>query len=190
MTQVVLVRHGATEWSRTGRHTGRTDVPLEEPGRDAARRLGPALAAWTFVSTVTSPLSRAAETAALAGFGGATRDPRLQEWHYGTAEGRTTVDMRATDPSWSVWTSPMVEGETIEEVAARVDEVVEELRQAAGPVLVFAHGHLLRILAARWLGLDAHWGRALLLDPATISLLGTDRGTAVIERWNAPISAP
>jgi probable phosphoglycerate mutase len=180
-----LVRHGETEWARLGRHTGRTDVPLTEVGRDQARVLGRRLAGHTFGLVLTSPLSRASETAALAGFGRvAAVDPDLREWDYGALEGRLTADIRVDYPGWSIWTGPWPDGETVEEVGARADRVIGRARAADGDVLVFAHGHLLRVLAARWLGLPPAQGRLFALGTATLSILGWERENAVIETWN------
>jgi probable phosphoglycerate mutase len=185
---IVLIRHGATEWSTSRRHTGRTDIPLTDEGRAQAASLAPLLAGLHPDRVMTSPLSRARETCALAGFGDqAEVDDRLVEWDYGEAEGRTTAEIRQElDPLWSVWTHGVQEAETLGSVAARVDGVIADLR--AGPadakVLVFAHAHLLRIFGARWCGLHALVGQNLVLDPASISILGTERETPVIERWN------
>lgn len=185
---IVLVRHGATAWSTSRRHTGRTDIPLTDEGRAQASALAPVLAGLRPDRVLTSPLTRARETCALAGFGDqAEADDRLLEWDYGAAEGRTTADIRTElDPLWSVWTHPIQEAETLGSVASRVDGVIADLR--AGPpdarVLVFAHAHLLRIFGARWCGLHALAGQNLVLDPASISVLGSERETAVIERWN------
>jgi probable phosphoglycerate mutase len=180
-----LVRHGETEWARLGRHTGRTDVPLTDTGRDQARALGRRLAGHAFAVVMTSPLSRAAETAALAGFGDAAIvDPDLQEWDYGALEGRLTTDIRDDYPGWSIWTGPWPKGETADEVATRADRVIARAREAPGDVLVFAHGHLLRVLAARWLALPPASGGLFALTTATLSILGWERETAVIEAWN------
>jgi broad specificity phosphatase PhoE len=180
-----LVRHGETEWARLGRHTGRTDIPLTETGRAQARVLGRRLAGHTFGLVLTSPLSRASETAALAGFGGvAIVDPDLREWDYGALEGRLTADIRVDYPGWTIWTGPWPEGETVEEVGARADRVVERARAAGSDVLVFAHGHLLRVLAARWLDLPPDSGRLFALGTATLSVLGWERENPVIETWN------
>jgi broad specificity phosphatase PhoE len=180
-----LVRHGETEWARLGRHTGRTDVPLTDTGRQQARALGRRLAGHTFELVMTSPLSRAAETAALAGFGDvAVVDPDLQEWDYGALEGRLTADIRDDFPGWTIWTGPWPDGETIDEVAARADRVIARVRTTGGDVLVFAHGHFLRVLAARWLGLPPASGGLFALTTATLSILGWERDTAVIETWN------
>ncbi|MEA2653134.1 MAG: hypothetical protein QOI37_361 [Chloroflexota bacterium] len=180
-----LIRHGETEWARLGRHTGRTDVPLTETGRDQARALGRRLAGHRFDLVLTSPLSRASETAALAGFGaGAVVDPDLREWDYGIFEGRLTSEIRADVPGWSIWTGPWPEGETATQVGARADRVLERARAIDGDVLVFAHGHLLRVLAARWLGLPPTSGSLFSLSTATLSILGWERENAVIETWN------
>ncbi|HWJ97704.1 MAG TPA: histidine phosphatase family protein [Acidimicrobiales bacterium] len=185
---IVLVRHGATAWSTARRHTGRTDVPLTDEGRAQASALAPVLAGLRPDRVLTSPLSRATETCALAGFGDqAEADDRLLEWDYGDAEGRTTAEIREDlDPLWSVWTHPIAGAEPLASVAARVDGVIADLRAGDGDpvVLVFAHAHLLRILGARWCGLDAVAGQSLVLDPASVSVLGNERETPVIERWN------
>ncbi len=180
-----LVRHGETEWSRLGRHTGRTDVPLTDGGRAQARSVVRKLDGRTFELVLSSPLARALETARLAGFAGQveTTDDLL-EWDYGADEGRTTAEIRLDRPGWTVWRDGPLDGETSEEVAARVDRVIERVRSAEGDVLVFAHGHLLRVLAARWLGEPPTEGRLYALSTATVSVLGWERDTAVIERWN------
>jgi len=182
--QTTLARHGATEWSRTGRHTGRTDVPLTDLGREQAIALGRRLAGHRFALVLTSPLSRAADTARLAGFPGATIEPDLMEWDYGQLEGRKFVDIRRDMPDWTIWQGPWPGGETVEEVGARADRVIARMRAADGDVLVFAHGHLLRVVGARWLGLPAASGGHLALSTATISILGWDRESPVIETWN------
>jgi broad specificity phosphatase PhoE len=183
--ELVLVRHGETEWSRTGRHTGRTDVPLSAKGRREARALGAQLAGRRFVRVLTSPAARAVETCRLAGFGDRreTRD-ELREWDYGGYEGRTTAEIRAERPGWSLWRDGVPSGETLAEVGARADELLAELEAGSGSVLVFGHGHLLRVLAVRWLDLDPDSGRLLALDPATISILGYEHEQRVIRRWN------
>ena len=183
--QLWLVRHGETEWARLGRHTGRTDIPLTEAGREQARALGRRLAGVPFGLVVTSPLSRAAETAALAGLGdAAVVDPDLREWHYGALEGRTTIDIRKDLPGWSIWKGPWPEGETVDEVGARADRVLARLRDAEGNVAIFSHGHVLRVLAARWLALPPASGRSFALATATLSILGSEREHPVIETWN------
>ncbi len=179
--EVVLVRHGETEWSRAGRHTGRTDVPLTEQGRRDAEALGAVLRERRFALVLTSPLQRAAETCRLAGLGdvAVVRD-ELREWDYGEYEGLKTVDIRRERPGWSVWADDIPGGESLTEVGERADRVVAELRSSDGDVAVFAHGHLLRILAARWLGLEPAAGRLFALDVGTISVLGYERENAVL----------
>jgi len=182
---VWLVRHGETAWARDGRHTGRTDIPLTDIGRAQARALGRRLAGHAFDLVLTSPLSRASETTTLAGFGGVARpDADLQEWDYGAFEGRTSAEIRADHPGWTIWQGPWPDGETIDEIASRADRVVEQARATAGDVLVVAHGHLLRVLAARWLGLPPASGALFALGTATVSVLGWERETPVIEAWN------
>jgi probable phosphoglycerate mutase len=183
-----LVRHGETEWARRGRHTGRTDVPLTERGREEARQLGRRLAGHRFGLVLTSPLSRAAETAAIAGFGAVVRaDPDLQEWDYGSFEGRETADIRAEYPGWTIWRGPWPGGERIAQVATRADRVVAMVRAdpSGDDALVFAHGHLLRVLAARWLGLPPESGGWFALDTGSISVLGWEHGQPVVRTWNA-----
>lgn len=188
-TELVLVRHGETEWSRDGKHTGNTDVPLTERGREQARALGAALEGRTFTRVLTSPLARAAETARLAGYEVAEERDELREWDYGAYEGRRTVDIREERPGWTLWTDGVPAGETAADVAARVDAVLDELRATEGAVLVFAHGHLLRVLAVRWIGLEPEAGRLFALDPATVSVLAFERETPVIRVWNAPATS-
>jgi broad specificity phosphatase PhoE len=183
--EIVLARHGETEWSKSGQHTGRTDIPLTENGERGARALGPALSHWDFALVLTSPLSRARETCRLAGLGDhAQVREDLCEWDYGEYDGRTTADIRKERPGWAIFKDGVIGGETVDEVGVRVDRVIAEAAAADGPVALFAHGHLLRILAARWLGLEAAGGRLFALDPATISVLGYERETRVIRRWN------
>ena len=185
--EVVLVRHGETEWSASGRHTGRTDVPLTGAGREQALALGECLRPWRFDLVLTSPLRRAAETCRLAGLADRA-DVRedLREWDYGEYEGRTTPDIRKELPGWSVWTGGVPGGETVKEVGRRADRVIEEVRAVDGDVALFAHGHVLRVLAARWIGLPADRGRSLALHTATIAVLGFERETPVLVRWNEP----
>lgn len=182
-----LVRHGETEWARLGRHTGRTDVTLTDLGREQARALGRRLVGHSFRLVLTSPLSRARETASLAGFGAVVQpDPDLMEWDYGSLEGRETSEIRASYPGWTIWRGPWPGGETITQVAERADRIVARVRSGnvAGDALVFAHGHLLRVLAARWLGLSPESGGLFALDTATISALGWERGSPVVVTWN------
>jgi probable phosphoglycerate mutase len=188
--QLWLARHGETEWAALGRHTGRTDVPLTEIGRAQARELGDRLRGRRFTLVLSSPLARAAETSRLAGFGDVmVLDPDLQEWNYGDLEGRRSDDIRKDIPGWTIWRGPWPGGERIDDVAARADRVVARVRAVDGNVLVFAHGHLLRVLAARWLGLPGTAGGMFALSTATISLLGWERGLPVIERWNETCEA-
>jgi broad specificity phosphatase PhoE len=187
--EVVLVRHGETEWSRAGKHTGRTDVPLTEQGRREAEAVGAALRDRDFALVLTSPLGRAAESCRLAGFGDrAVERDELMEWDYGAYEGRTTLDIRKERPGWSLWRDGVPEGETATQVGERVDRVIAELGSIDGDALLFAHGHLLRVLAARWLGLEPGAGRLFALDPATLSTLGYERETPVMQLWNQPVA--
>jgi broad specificity phosphatase PhoE len=184
---VVLVRHGQTEWSATGRHTGHTDVPLTATGRTEAERLGAALTDRSPVLVLTSPRSRARDTAALAGLAPAEVDDDLDEWGYGDYEGLTTPEIRETVPGWTVWTHPTPGGETSAEVTARVDRVLARVAAAAGPgddVVIVAHGHLLRVLGARWVGQPATFGQRLALGTASVCVLGHEHGVPVIDAWN------
>ena len=189
--QIVLVRHGETEWSRDLRHTGRTDIPLTERGREEAHALGHALAEWRFARVFTSPLGRAVETCRLAGFGEVgERTEALLEWDYGEYEGITTKEIRAERPGWFLWRDGCPGGETADQVGARVDPLVAELKGEEGDVAMFAHGHVLRVLAARWLRLPPRDGALFALYTATLSVLGFERETAVIKRWNSPVPSP
>ena len=186
--ELVLVRHGETEWSRSGRHTGRTEVELTEHGREQAKAVGAALRNRDFALVLTSPLGRALETCGLAGFGDrAVQRNELMEWDYGSYEGRTTAEIREEWPGWTLWGDGVPGGETVEEIGERVDRVLGELRSVDGDALLFAHGHVLRVLTARWLELDPDAGRLFALDPATISTLGYERETAVVQLWNQPV---
>jgi broad specificity phosphatase PhoE len=185
---VVVVRHGETEWSRAGRHTGRTDVPLTEDGRRAAARLAPLLASRSFARVLTSPLVRARETCELAGLAASAQvDDDLVEWDYGEYEGRTTAAIRAERPGWSLWSDGAPGGEDAAAVGLRVDRVIARLRAVSGDAAVFAHAHVLRVLAARWVDLDPTDGARFALDPARPSTLGYERETAVIREWNVPV---
>jgi broad specificity phosphatase PhoE len=182
---VVLVRHGETEWSRTGKHTGRTDVELTDRGRAQARALGEALRGRRFELVLTSPLGRALETCRIAGLADAVQQrDELLEWDYGDYEARTTPDIREERPGWTLWRDGVPGGEAAAEVGTRVDRVIAELRPLAGDAAVFAHGHVLRVLTARWLGLEPQAGRLFALDTSTVSTLGYERETAVIRTWN------
>ena len=185
---VVLVRHGETLWSLSGQHTGSTDIPLTPAGEAAARALAPALAPMPFTRIWCSPLARAQRTAELAGYGDRLQlDVDLVEWNYGAYEGRTSAEIQATTPGWLVFRDGCPEGESPEAVGARVDRVIARLRQGSGPTLVVAHGHLLRVLAARWLGLPPLAGSHFLLDTTTISVLSAYRGEPALGCWNAPV---
>jgi len=184
---VVLVRHGETEWSRNGRHTGRTDLPLTEEGERNAVALAAPLRAWQFALVLTSPLRRAVETCRLAGYGTqAQLRPDLMEWDYGRYEGLTSRQIAAQNPGWSLWRDGGPDGETPADVGHRVDRVIAEIRRAAGDVLIFAHGHVLRVLAARWLGEPPAGGRHYALQTAALSVLGYEHENSVISRWNLP----
>ena len=182
--QVWLVRHGATEWSQNGRHTGRSDIPLEDLGRRQAEGLRTRLAHHHFELVLTSPLQRAQETATLAGFGEAQPDPDLMEWDYGEYDGLTSAQIRERDPAWSLWRAGAPGGEAPGEVGRRADRVVARLRQATGDSLVFSHGHFLRVLAARWLGLDTSAGRYFYLGTAGVGVLGYEQDKPVVRAWN------
>lgn len=189
--RLVLLRHGETEWSRTGRHTGTTDVPLTTSGERDARRLAPRLAGFDLVLVLSSPLSRARRTAELAGLD-PTTDDDLVEWDYGGYEGLTTSEIRDRlgDPTWTVFADGVVPGatpgETVEEVAARASRVLARVAEplARGDVALVAHGHLLRILAATWLRQDARFGARLLLDAGAVCVLDHERGVPAIRAWN------
>ena len=186
-TQIVLVRHGETEWSRDHRHTGRTDIGLTANGEREARSVGETLVHWNFVARFTSPLQRAARTAELSGVPGSfTVVDDLMEWDYGVYEGRRTVDIREDEPGWSKWLNPLAEGESVEDVGQRSDRAIEIIAEAAtaGPTIVFAHGHLLAILIARWLGLEAADGRRFVLETGTVTVLGVKRDDRVLRLMN------
>ncbi|WP_223637520.1 histidine phosphatase family protein [Corallococcus sp. EGB] len=185
--QVVLVRHGETEWSRSSQHTGRTDLPLLEEGRRMAERLRAPLSKWRFAAVWTSPLTRALETCVLAGYGDVARKKDdLREFDYGDYEGRTGADIRTTRPGWTLWKDGVPNGETMEEVGARADRIIAEARALQDDVLLFSHGHMLRILASRWLGLPPDGGRLFHLGTASISVLGSEAGGSqpVLVSWN------
>jgi broad specificity phosphatase PhoE len=186
--EVMLVRHGETEWSRTLKHTGRTDVPLTEAGRRQAALLREAVAGRRFERVLTSPLGRAVETCRLAGLGErAERNEALLEWDYGEYEGATTDEIRKGRPSWLLWRDGCPAGETAAEVGARVDPLIAELQAPRGDTILFAHGHVLRVLAARWLGLGPESGSLFALSTATLSVLGFEREIAVLKRWNVAV---
>jgi broad specificity phosphatase PhoE len=200
MGELIILRHGETEWSRTGRHTGRTDVALTARGEEQARALAPAVAGLEPVRVVTSPAGRARRTAELAGLAGAPAavDPDLWEWDYGGYEGRTTAEIRAERPGWFLWEDGVVPGdaahpgETVEQVGARADAVLGRVRPLLddGAVVLVAHGHLLRVLTARWLGLEPADGRLFKLGTGTMSALGDEHDRPVIASWNVPAGPP
>lgn len=184
-SSVVVVRHGTTEWSRAGRHTGRTDVDLDAEGRGQAVRLRDRLSGWSFALVLSSPRRRAMETCQLAGFGEAVQVvDELREWDYGAYEGLTLAEILRADPGWVLWRDGCPGGESPEEVRSRCDAVLGRLSEVDGNVLVFAHGHLLRALAARWLGVGLDFGAHLGLDTASISVLGFEHECPAIRRWN------
>ena len=183
--RLFLVRHGETEWSRLGRHTGRTDVPLTPEGEAQALALRSALAGRSFAAVLTSPLARARDTCRLVGLGDVAEvEPDLAEWDYGFAEGRTSAAIREAMPDWTVWTHAEGLGEPVDTVGRRADSVIARASTVDGDVALFGHGHQLRILTARWLGLEAAAGRLFSLGTATLSILGWERETRVIETWN------
>ena len=193
MTELWLIRHGETEWSAEGRHTSRTDLPLTERGRERAAVLGKFLAGTKFAAVLRSPMLRAKETCEIAGFGDvAVVDDGLKEWDYGVYEGRTTQEIQAEIPGWSVWKDPIIGGETVEQVGARADGVIARALAATDDpetdavvnVALFGHAHILRILAARWVGLEARDGALFALGTGSVSVLGWERETRVIQRWN------
>lgn len=197
MGELILVRHGETEWSKAGRHTGRTDVPLTAAGEVRAAGLAPALARRKIGAAFTGPASRAVRTAELAGLAGAKQDPDLQEWDYGGYEGRTTAQIRAEHPGWYLWRDGIIPGdaahpgETVGQVGARADAVLSRVRPllGAGDVALVAHGHILRVLTARWLGLEPADGRLFRLDTGTLCTLGTEHDMPVIQSWNVPATS-
>jgi broad specificity phosphatase PhoE len=187
--QVFLVRHGETEWSLNGRHTGITDLPLTEHGRQVARRLQPVLAQESFASVLTSPLGRARETAELAGLGArAVVDPDLHEWNYGEYEGLTPQHIAAMRPGWLIFRDGCPGGESPEQIGARVDRVIARVREIDGDVALFAHGHVFRVLGARWIGLPPGDGQHLLLETATVSVLSYYRDAPALKMWNAALA--
>jgi len=188
-TQIFLIRHGETEWSLTGRHTGRTDVPLTANGERRASQFRGVLHSFKFTHVFTSPLQRARRTCELAGFGAVARvEPDLQEWDYGDYEGRTSVDIRAQQPGWNLFEDGSLGGESVDHISQRADRVLAELRPMDGTLLLFSHGHFLRALAGRWIGLPVQEGRHFALDTASLSILGYEHRndeTPTISLWNA-----
>ena len=183
--EIWLIRHGETEWSRTGRHTGRTDVPLTPLGERQAAALARPLGGRPFALVLTSPLGRARETCRLTGYAEIAEPTEdLREWDYGDYEGRTTAEIRAEVPGWSIWTGDVPRGESVEQVGIRARRVIARAGAAAGDVALFAHGHVLRILTACWLGLPPANGRLFALGTAAVSVLGCERESRVISVWN------
>jgi len=197
MGDLILLRHGETEWSKEGKHTGRTDVPLTPHGRECAALLAPALAMRHIVAVFASPAQRAFRTAELAGLTSAKPDPDLWEWDYGGYEGLTTRQIRGQRPGWYLWRDGVIPGdgdhpgETVQQVAARVDRVLARAEPllADGDVALVAHGHVLRVLTARWLVLDPSDGKLFRLDTGTVSTLGSEHAERVILSWNVPPTA-
>jgi probable phosphoglycerate mutase len=183
--QVVLVRHGETEWTKDGRHTGRTDIPLTDRGRQQARELGPELQPWHFALVLASPLQRTRETCQLAGYQReAQLRPDLVEWDYGSYDGKTRQQILEQRPNWSLWRDGGPGGETAAEVGHRADRIIKEIRATSGDVLVFSHGHFLRVMTARWLDQAPEAGRFYALGTAALSVLGYEHDDPVIQRWN------
>jgi probable phosphoglycerate mutase len=187
--RVVAIRHGETEWSLNGRHTGTTDIPLTDNGRRLATRLRPVLARTPFATVLASPLKRARETCELAGLGdAAVVDADLVEWNYGSYEGLTPAQIHATAPGWLIFRDGCPGGETPTEIGARVDRVIARVRAGQGEVALFAHGHVLRVLVARWLGLPPGAGQHFLLDTGTLNILSYYREVPAVKTWNAPLA--
>jgi broad specificity phosphatase PhoE len=188
--EVVLIRHGETEWSKTRRHTSSTDLPLTPVGERQAKALGPSLAARRFAAVLSSPRQRARRTAELAGLTISAVDDDLAEWNYGRYEGLTTEEIRYVQPDWLLWKDGCPDGESPDQAGTRMDRVLMRvgLLLASGDVALVGHGHALRVLAARWLGLPPSHGRLLRLDTATLSALGFEHGSQVVSRWNAPVA--
>jgi probable phosphoglycerate mutase len=183
---VVIVRHGETEWSASGQHTSYSDIALTERGREEAAALRARLTSWKFALVLTSPRRRACTTCELAGLARhAHVDEDLAEWDYGEYEGRTTAQIRERDPGWTIFSGDPPGGETAAQVSARADRVLARADAADGPVALFSHGHFLRVLGARWIALGARDGRLLGLDTATMSVLGHERDQRVLRRWNS-----
>jgi broad specificity phosphatase PhoE len=186
--QVYLIRHGETEWSLSGRHTGTTDLPLTENGRNQAKLLAPVLARERFALVLTSPLERARKTCELAGFGKrAEIDRDLMEWNYGAYEGLTTKEIHATAPGWMLFRDGCPGGESPERIGVRVDRTIARVRAVEGHVALFAHGHIFRVFGARWLGLSPTAGGHFLLDTATLNILSYYQNIPALKRWNAPL---
>lgn len=188
--EVFLIRHGETEWSLSGQHTGSTDIPLTDHGEAAARLLAPVLADRDFSLVLCSPLQRARRTCELAGLGGqASIDPDLAEWNYGSYEGLTPAAIREQHPGWLVFRDGCPAGESPAEVGERVDRVISRVRQHGGRVALFAHGHVFRVFVARWIELSPSHGAHFLLDTSTLTILSYYRGIPAVKCWNAPVVA-
>jgi len=183
-----LIRHGETEWSAAGRHTSSTDLALTAEGERKARAVGRLLGDKTFALVLASPLRRALDTCRLAGYS-PQETPDLREWGYGSYEGLTTAEIQVHNPGWTIWTGTPPGGESAAQVGARADRVIARARAVEGNVVVFAHGHVLRVLVVRWLGLPVTAGQHFLLDTATLSVLGDYRGVPAVRIWNGPLEA-
>ena len=187
--RIYVIRHGETEWSLSGQHTGVTDIPLTENGRNQARSLQPMLANESFSLVLTSPLQRAKDTCMLSGLGDqAEVDPNLMEWNYGDYEGITSKQIHEQAPGWLIFNDGAPSGETPEQVGSRADRVIAKIRSVQGDVALFAHGHIFRVLVARWLDLPPQAGRNFLLDTGTLNILGYYRGFPAVKTWNAPLT--
>ena len=185
---IYLVRHGATEWAKNGKHTGRSDIPLTEEGREQAKQFIPVFQEVDFEQVWTSPLQRAMNTAELAGMGDRAQiDNDLHEWDYGDYEGITTPEIQKTVPDWNVFTHGCPNGEQARDVAGRANRVLKRCREVEGNSVLFSHGHFLRVLACCWIDLEPVNGRHLLLGTSTLSILSWDRGTPVLRTWNGPL---
>ena len=185
MADLWIIRHGETEWSKAGRHTGRTDLRLTPRGEAQAVELKGRLGKPDFVQVRTSPLQRARQTCELSGCGErVVPDPRLLEWDYGVYEGKTSAEIQTQIPGWNIWDNGVIGGETIDQVAARTDSLIEELDAITGNAALFAHGHVLRVLTARWLRQSPTYGRYLLLEPTSFCILAHEHGQPVVKIWN------
>jgi len=184
LQQLWLIRHGQTAWSKSGQHTGRTDIPLLPESEPVLKALVPHIQQHRFELVLSSPLRRAIQTATLVGFKSFERDDNLMEWNYGLYDGKTKDDIQMIVPGWSIWTHGVPQGETLEEVAARARHVIERAQTVSGDVALIAHGHLLRILASCWLGVDPSHAEHLALSPGSVSILGYENDYPVLTQWN------